>query len=291
MRSTTTWGEPPSISAAWFVIPAALAVALYAPLVPSLVWEWLEFPNLSHGLAIPLIAGYLVWARRAHLRTVPIEPSLGGLPILALGLATLVVGVRGEEPFLARISLPVTLFGLVVALAGWRMAKGVAIGIVYLVFMIPLPWATLKLMTYRSRLLDATMSAYGLQWLGVPVYRDGVYLHLPTIVLEVADECSSIPAIAALLALGVAYASLTSGSLARRVVLVLGTLPLAIGSNIIRITSTAAGAYYVGQWTLRTAYHMFNGTVNFLLTLVLLMLLDGALRTLTRGWARWRGGA
>jgi exosortase/archaeosortase family protein len=54
-------------------------------------------------------------------------------------------------------------------------------------------------------------------------------------------------------------------------------LPLAITANIIRITTTAAAAYYIGPWTLRTTYHMFNGTVNFMFTFLLLLVLDGLL--------------
>ena len=146
--------------------------------------------------------------------------------------------------------------------------------------MIPPPWSTLKLITYRSRLLDAEVSATALSWLGVPVYREGVLLHLPNITLEVADECSSIPAIAALLALGVAYAALARRSLLARVILVAITLPLAISANIIRIISVSWAAYAIGPWTLHTTYHMFNGTVNFLFTFCLLMAADAVLERL-----------
>jgi exosortase len=111
----------------------------------------------------------------------------------------------------------------------------------------------------------------------VPVFRDGVMLHLPNINLEVADECSSIPAIAALLSLGVAYAAVARRPLWVRLVLIGATLPFAIGANIVRITTTAAAAYWIGPWTLHTSYHMFNGTVYFLFTFLMRMALDWAL--------------
>lgn len=276
---TTTW----TVAAApWLYlgIPALMVVALYAPLVPGLVWEWAEFPSLSHGFAIPFIAAYLAWGRRQHLRDVALESSAWGLPLLVLGLGALVVGMQGQEPFLARISLPITLFGLALLLAGGEVVRQMWPALAYLVFMIPLPWATVKMITYRSRLFDAAVSAGVLQWLGVPIHREGVMLQLPNMLLEVADECSSIPAIAALLALGVAYTSLAQRPLAIRVALIAATLPVAILSNIIRITSTAAAVYYVGPWTLGTAYHQFNGTVNFMLTFLMLLALDGLLMRL-----------
>ncbi len=277
---------------AWLALPGLALIALYAPLFPPLVREWAEFPSLSHGFAIPVIAGALVWARRHRLRALPIAPTPWGLPVLVLGLAQLVAGVQGREPFIARMSLPVTLLGLTLLLGGARIARELAPGIAYLVFMVPLPWVTLKLITYRSRLLDAAVTGQALAGLGVPVFREGVLLHLPNVTLEVADECSSIPAIAALVSLGVAYAALSCRSRNRRLVLVAATLPFAVASNIIRIITTAAAAYYVGPWTLHTVYHQFNGTVNFLLTFLLLLLLDRSLaRTLGGGLSLGGGSA
>ncbi|HXG02279.1 MAG TPA: exosortase/archaeosortase family protein [Candidatus Binatia bacterium] len=261
----------------WLAPPAALALALYAPLVPDLAREWSEFPSLSHGFAIPLIAAYLAWIRRDRLARTPVRPSLLGLPLLVAGLAALVIGVLGQEPFVARLSLPLTLGGLVWFVAGGAVARLLWVPIAYLFFMVPLPWSTLKLVMYQSRLLDAAVSAELVRWLGVPVFRDGFMLHLPALTLEVADDCSSIPAIAALLSLGVAYAYFSPRPAAYRGLLIAATLPIAIFSNIVRITTTVAAAYYLGPWTLHTVYHQFNGTVNFLLTFLFLMAFDTAL--------------
>ena len=254
--------------------------------MPGLAREWAAFPSLSHGFAIPVIAGYLVWARRTHLASAAIRPTWLGLPLLLLGLVAFVVGIQGAEPFIARMSLPLTLLGLTLFVAGRDVFRHAWAGIAYLAFMIPLPYATLKLLTYRSRLLDAKISAQGLGWLGVPVLRDGVLLHLPNVSLEVADDCSSIPAIAAMLSLGVAYASLAKRPLATRIVLVLATPFFAVGANIVRITTTAAAAYHIGPWTLQTVYHHFNGTVNFVLTFMLLLLFDTLLARYSRARAR-----
>ena len=60
----------------------------------------------------------------------------------------------------------------------------------------------------------------------------------------------------------------------------------AIVANIIRITLTAAAAYYLGAWTLGTFYHKFSGTVTFLTTFFLLTLLDQALGLAVRWWRR-----
>ncbi|MBI2527059.1 MAG: exosortase/archaeosortase family protein [Candidatus Rokubacteria bacterium] len=263
-------------------IAVAGVAALYAPVVASMADEWARFPNLSHGFAIPLIAAYLVWARWDRLAQIPVGSSPLGLPLAVLGLAMLVMGSLVGEPFLARVSLPVTLVGTLLFLAGAPATRQLWIGVAYLVFMIPLPYVTLRDVTYQSRLFDAAVTAEALRWLGVPVLREGVMLHLANMTLEVADECSSIPAVAALVALGAAYAQINPRPTWVRVLLVLAAAPLGLASNIVRLVLTSLGAYYLGRIALENVIHKFNGTSVFLLTVVLLIVLDGALMSLWR---------
>lgn len=255
-------------------VGAAAVLALYAPTVPKMAGEWVEFPSLSHGFAIPLIAGYLIWRRKDRIAQEAVAPSALGLVPLVLGLALLVLGSRAGEPFLARLSLPPLLLGTVLFLAGPRVIRHAWMGIAYLLFMIPLPYVTLKALTYQSQLFDAAMSAEILTALGVPVFREGVFLHLANMTLEVAAVCSSVPAIAALTALGAAFGQLNARPVWVQVVLVLAAAPLGLASNLVRIVTTAIGAYFFGRIALDNVVHLFNGTTVFLATFAQLMLLD-----------------
>ena len=264
-------------------VAAAAALGLYAPVVAGMAAEWSEFPSLSHGFAIPLISAYLLWHRRRLLAEAPVEGSIAGLPLIILALGMLVLGSLSGEPFVARLSLPLALLGTVLFLGGTRVARHAWVPIAYLVFMIPLPYVTLSALTYRSQLFDAELTATALGWLGVPVLRDGVMLHLPNITLEVAADCSSVPAIAALLALGGAYAQMQPRPTWIRVALTLSAAPLGLLSNIVRLIVTSLSAYYLGPVALNNVIHKFNGTTVFLATVVLLVVLDALL---TRSWKR-----
>jgi exosortase len=264
-------------------VGVAATLALYAPVIAGLAAEWSEFPSLSHGFAVPLLSAYLLWTRRRQLAEAPIEGSLWGLPLIILAVAMLVIGSLGGEPFVARMSLPVTLLGVVLFLMGTRITRHAWVAIAYLAFMIPLPYLTLRALTYKSRVFDAGITATALGWLGVPVLRDGVMLQLPNMTLEVADDCSSVPAIAALLALGAAYALMQARPTWVRVALTLAAAPLGLLSNIIRLILTSLGAYYLGPIALNNVIHKFNGTSVFLATVVLLVVLDAML---TRTWKR-----
>ena len=264
-------------------VAAAAVLALYAPVIAGMAAEWSEFPSLSHGFAVPLLALYLLWTRRHLLAEAPIEGSLVGLPVIILAMAILVMGSLGGEPFVARVSLPLALFGAVLFLMGTAVTRHAWVSIAYLAFMIPLPYVTLKALTYKSRVFDAGVTATALGWLGVPVLQNGVMLQLPNIRLEVADDCSSVPAIAALLALGAAYAQMEARPTWVRVVLTVAAAPLGLLSNIVRLILTSLGAYYLGPIALNNVIHKFNGTTVFLATVVLLVALDAMLARL---WKR-----
>jgi len=268
--------RPVNSRLAWLALGVTVlgALVLYAPLVAGMAAEWSEFPSLSHGFAVPVISAYLLWRRRDSLAQLPIEGSILGLPLIVFALAMLVIGSLGGEPFVARLSLPLVLFGAVWFLMGGPVTRQAWVAIAYLAFMVPLPYLTLRALTYQSRLFDAGITAQALGWLGIPVLRDGVMLHLPNMTLEVADDCSSVPAIAALLALGAAYSQVQSRPTWIRALLTISAAPLGLLSNIIRLILTSISAYYFGPIALNNVIHKFNGTSVFLATVLLLVLLD-----------------
>lgn len=264
---------------AWFALGVAVVavLGLYTPVIASMAAEWSEFPSLSHGFAIPFISAYLLWSRRHLLAGAPVQGSIVGLPLIVLAVGMLLVGSLGAEPFLARFSLPIVLIGTVLFLMGTSVARHSRVAVAYLTLMIPLPYLTLTALTYRSRLFDAGVTATVLGWLGVPVLREGVMLQLPNMRLVVADDCSSVPAIAALLALGAAYAQLHARPTWVRTVLTLAAAPLGLLSNIVRIILTSLGAYYFGPVALGNVIHKFGGTTVFLATVLLLIVFDSVL--------------
>jgi exosortase len=273
------------IASSWISLCAALVVtgALYAPVMASMAGEWAEFPSLSHGFAIPVIAGYLLWQRRKPIASEQRAPSALGFVLLVPAVMLLVIGTLGGEPFLARISLPLALLGVVLVLGGSGLARQTAPGVAYLFLMIPLPYVTITALTYQVQIFDATITTAALRWLGVPVLREGVMLHLPDITLEVAEVCSSVQGIVALLALGVAYGQVGGRPPWARAVLAISTIPLGLASNAFRITITALAAFLLGPIALNNVIHRFSGTTVFLLTLLLLLGLDSLFARLSRG--------
>jgi exosortase len=263
----------------------ATVLLVYAPLYRDLVAEWATYPNLSHGFAIPCIAFYLVWQQRQRLAALAPTPSWWGLMVTLPALTLYVAGVRGGESFLARISLPLALVGALLLLGGPRITRTLLPSVTYLIFMVPLPYLPLKQVIDRARLLDASVAAALLPWLGVPVLHDGYLLHLANATLEVAEVCSSLPAIAALLSLGAAYGLIHGRPWRHTLVLLLAAPPLGALANIARIVLTAVGVYHAGPVVLTSLPHTWAGTTVFLATFGLLIALDVCVGS---GLERWR---
>lgn len=261
----------------WIAIAIPFTL-LYGHLLPELVGEWYESSTFSYAFLIPFIAGYLLWLRGAELKVIRHCPTVqGAYPVLfavILGLMGRAVG----DSFTMRASMILALGSSIYLLLGRSFFKAVLFPFLYLGLMIPVPYVITKELVYHLRFFDATIAANALQMLGIPVYREAYFLHLPNITLEVADVCSGIASVFALFALGIFYVYFLSIPVHWKIGLVLATFPIAFVANLFRIVVVSALTYFIGPVALDMFFHRFSGTVTFLLALILLVLSGELLR-------------
>jgi exosortase len=179
-----------------------LFIWIFAPAIPVLYNDWFVFKQFSHGLLVPFISGFMFWRARERLQATPVSSSAWGafLVLPALGLA--LVGKAIGDTFTERVGMVLCLSGLVWLLFGWQMFKRLSFPLGYLLLMIPLPYVIVNEVAFKLRTIDAALAAPVLRLLGVPVYQDNYFLHLPDVTLEVADLCSGISSVFSLFALG-----------------------------------------------------------------------------------------
>ncbi|MGH9533440.1 MAG: exosortase/archaeosortase family protein [Terriglobales bacterium] len=248
-----------------------LLVILYAPVLGGLVRQWWNNPNYSHGFLVLPLAFWLVWRSRDHWRRLPLAPRQSGLALMAGALLLLGIGSVGAVLFLSRISLLVMIAGLTVFLAGWPRLRAWSFPLGYALFMIPLPAIIYYQITFPLQVLASRLAAVCLDVLQVPALREGNLIILPHQTLAVAQACSGIRSLFALLALAVAYAYLAEPRLWRRITLALLMLPIAIVSNGARIVATGGLTYrFGGQWA-EGALHASAGFLMFTVALALLL--------------------
>jgi exosortase len=221
-------------------------VFLYYPLALYLSEKWKSLPEFSHGYLIPLISLYLVWRRREAIAAAPRAPSALGVLIAGASLVLLLAANLGAIKTVACYSFITLLIGIVLAVWGKHVLKLVLFPLVFMVFMIPIFTFILTPITFSMKIIAAKLATGTVKALGVSIYREGAVLYLPNAVIEVADACSGIRSLFALLALGAVYAYLFQGKAWERLSLFLVGIPIAIGANYVRVTFLTLVAYQFG---------------------------------------------
>jgi exosortase len=267
----------------WWQILVFIAVLgwLYASVLRHLVGQWAHDPNYSHGFFVPLFSVFVIWSERDKLRKLAIEPSSSGLLVLLVGLLVLAAGNLGAELFLSRISLLLTLAGLVVITYGWNQMRAMFFPWVFLLFMIPIPAIVLNQLTFPLQLLASKAAAITLPLAGVPVLREGNIIQLPAMALEVAEACSGIRSLMSLATLAIIYGYLLEPRTSIRVILALASVPIAVLANSFRIIGTGLLVQYWDPDKAEGFFHAFSGWLIFVVSLIMLFLLH---RTLQWMW-------
>ena len=262
------------LKSGWFtaVLLSLLVAVLFFDIVSALVADWDRDPDSSHGFLVPFIAGYFVWQRRETLRRISITPSYwGGGAVLGMGLGLLVFGSIGAEYFTQRISLIVVIAGIVLLILGREYLRALAFPIAFLFFMVPLPTIILNSIAFPLQMFAAKTATASLFCLGIPVLREGNVIVLSQTTLEVAEACSGIRSLQALLALGAVYAYFTQSTRWKQWLLVGLTIPIAIAANAFRVSGTGILAHYWGLEVAEGFYHTLSGLIIFGVAFALLL--------------------
>lgn len=255
----------------FFYLVLILVLALvYWDTFSLLVYTWRTDPDYSHGFLVPILSGYLCWAKREALRALPLRPKVGGIIPLVFGLVIFVLGTIGQGGVSQqRYSFLLVLIGLVVLLFGKDHLKLLLFPIGFLLFMIPLPGVLQPEVLFPLQLFAAKTATTILFFLGIPVLREGTIIQLAGSTLEVAEACSGIRSLLSLMALGTIYAYFTESGAWNRLIIVLFSIPIAILANALRVAGTGLLAHLYGTQVAEGFYHHFSGWLMFLFAFLL----------------------
>lgn len=254
---------------AWIAL--ALTLVVYGPILYFMVLHWNAVADYSHGFLIAPLALYFAWERQPRLRRARIEPSWWGLVPLALSTLTLVIGRLGVELMNMRVSFVLALMGIVLLLFGRQVFRILAFPLCFLFLMIPLPQSLVNVVAFPLQLTAADWAVDLLYYLQIPALREGNIIHLPNTTLFVAEACSGLRSLMALITLGVVFAYFFRKSWGERILIVLSAIPIAIIVNALRVTITGILTYRFGEKAAEGAIHEFQGLITFSAAFVLLL--------------------
>lgn len=250
---------------------SALLLTLYAPVLYYMTLHWYASDDYSHGFLIVPLALYFVWQERDRLRGVAMDPSWWGLVPLLLGTATLTVGRLGTELTSMRSSFVLTLIGIVLLTVGTRAFRVLWFPLCFLFLMVPLPQSLVNVVAFPLQLLAADFAVNALFYLEIPVLREGNIIHLPESTLFVAQACSGLRSLMALITLGVVVGYMFRKSLIEWALVVLSAIPIAIFVNSLRVALTGYLSYSIGEEAAQGWIHQTEGLFTFGAAFVLLL--------------------
>lgn len=257
--------------------------------------------DMSHGWVVPFVSLYTLWVQRKALRAGAGLPSWRGAAWVFLFLIVAWFGGRGGQTRMEQVSLIGLLWAVPYALWGREVGRLVLFPAGFLIFTIPISSFT-DFFTIHLRILASSLATGILNGFGLSIERSGTALFSRVagseFSVDVADPCSGIRSLFAMMSLTAAYAYFTQKTLMRKWALFACSIPLAMIGNIFRIFSICLVATWFGQDVATGFYHDYSGYVVFLVG-VLLMIQTGTLiekggKALTRarlfpGWERGLG--
>src|SRR5262245_3252978 len=227
----------------WYWISGGLVTTLlmlwqFQPTIAGLVKVWNSEQDYSHGYLVAPFAALLLWLRRDLLPQKSTVPGWGGCGLLAAGFAARYLG---ERLFLAPVSgwgLVLWLAGAGWLLAGWRVMVWALPGLLFLMFMIPLPFRFEQFMSWHLQTIATTISTAMLECLGQAAIAEGHTIYLGEHVLEIEQACSGLRMFMGIAAVAFAFVVLHRRPWWEKLVLIVAAAPVAMLSNALRGVAT-----------------------------------------------------
>ncbi len=230
--------------------------------------------DYSHGLIIPFVSLWLIWRERKSVLECLANPRPHGIgpALLAIALGMHFAGLRMQIPHLSALGFILALWALAWTFSGRELAVRLLFPVAFLGFAIPASFLAQAM--FPLRLSGSVVATEILNGLGIPTVREGTAVFSTAgqgFALDVADACSGIRSIMALMALTAAYAYIFRKSNVERWLLFLMSVPIAAAANIGRIVTIALVAAGLGQEIGMKVYHDYSGYLVFVLAVLLVI--------------------
>jgi len=242
-------------------------------------WTWGRYDvryNSEHGKLVLPIFAYLVWYHREAIAKAKKVGSNAGLVWVALGCVLFALGARTLQGRLGVTAAPILIYGMVLYLGGKEMARALRFPILFLVFMIPVS-GPIDQATAHLQFLVVGIAQKVCGMLGMPLYAVGTTLHPVDQSFqgfEIAEGCSGIRSLTAMIMVTAIYVHLTQSKLWKKLVIFLCSIGFAIIGNAGRIVTIFLAAKYFGAKFAGGPYHEYSGYVSFPIALAAMFLVS-----------------
>jgi exosortase len=245
----------------------------YYPIIYDLRDSVIGNELARHAPLVFALSGFLVYQKRKILWDLLRSPGpAAGSPVYFLiGLSLNLLGQASGVYFLSQISIPLTLYGMVFYLKGGSFARQFIFPLALLLLAFPIPGKIYMDVVFPLKLIVTKAASAMLTLMGYQVKVYGNIIEISSLFLGVADACSGLNSLMAMLTLSIFYSYLVIRKWYFRLAIVISMLPLIIMVNIIRVTTTAVVAVKWGSELAEGKLHSLWGIAVFIFAVLGLM--------------------
>lgn len=273
------------------VVAVVFLGLFYRWFVTQGLWSWNRIEDWGHAFAIPAISGYLIWIRRDEIAKADARVFWPGLAPMVLGIATYFAGIVTIRNHMVQgFAMILTLFGIVLLLAGPSVMRRVFLPIAFLGFGVTLAEKIMLAITFKLKLI-ASQGSYILLSVTGPMFGYHIDVSGNTLLIQpnqgaeiplnVADACSGMRMVVAFYALAGAVVLLSAKTWWQRIAIMLIAGPVAVAMNVFRV-AVLGWLSLVDPNLASGDAHMMIGTLLLIPSLFLFMGLVWVLNRLER---------
>lgn len=280
-RIPAVWRAPLiALTAAWIAL-----IAVTAPSWGEVLHQWWNIDTYNHLLLVPFIIGWLVALKAGELAKISPRPYLPALALAAGGLALWWAGRMLGINLIAHAGAVGALQGAVIAVLGVRASLLLALPLGFASFLVPFGDEIIPPLQFITADIAVALTHAS----GVPASIDGIHIDTPAGLFIVAEACSGVKFLIAMVTLGVLVAFTRFASWSRRALFLAACVIVPILANGVRAWATIYIAQYIGAEAATGFDHIIYGWVFF--AIVVGVLLAGAWRFFEREPERFGWGS
>jgi exosortase A len=228
---------------------------------------WWNSSTFNHCLLIVPILVWLVLQRKELLAELKPQPWTPAILYGAVGAGGWLLGDAAGLAVARQLGLIMMLQGSVVAVLGPNVARGLLFPLFYMFFLVPIGEEAVPAL----QTLTAEMCMVLLGWTGIPAHIDGIFITTPAGLFRVAEACSGVKFLIAMVAYGVLVANLCFKSWGRRAAFLAACVIVPIIANGLRAFGTIYIAHHQGIEFAASFDHVFYGWIFFGIVIALVM--------------------
>lgn len=246
------------IGLVWFGL-----IALFLRDWTAMFGQWWDSSTYNHILLIPPIIGWLIWQRRDALLGITPRPSAWGLWAMAIAGLVWVLGAFAEFNLLRQAGAVALLPASALLMLGPRVVAALLFPLGFMAFLVPFGDELVPAL----QLITAEITIGLVRLTAVPALIDGVFIDTPAGLFEVAEACSGVKFLIAMIALGTLVCNVCFKSWKRRGAFMALCILAPILANGVRAWGTIFAAQYVGAERAAGIDHLIYGWIFFALVI------------------------